>query len=216
MRHWMSLEAHDHWIFDLDGTLTVAVHDFDAIRAELGLPPGEPILESLAGLPDEHAAALRRRLDEIELELALAARAAQGAERLLTALRERGARLGILTRNSRESALATLEACGLAPFFAAQAIVDRDAAAPKPSPAGVRLLLASWRVRPERAVMVGDYLFDLQAGRGAGTATVYVDPSGEFAWSAHADLAVRSLDELRAHAAAGPAGARGPSRARTG
>ena len=35
------------WIFDLDGTLTVAAHDFDAIRAELGLPQGRPILEAL-------------------------------------------------------------------------------------------------------------------------------------------------------------------------
>ena len=52
------------FIFDLDGTLTVAVHDFDAIRAELGLPVGRPILEELATLPLAEAAELRERLDE--------------------------------------------------------------------------------------------------------------------------------------------------------
>ena len=36
------------WIFDLDGTLTLPAHDFDRIRAELGLRPVWPILEQLA------------------------------------------------------------------------------------------------------------------------------------------------------------------------
>ena len=36
-------------IFDLDGTLTEPVLDFDAMRAEIGLPEGVPILEQLDG-----------------------------------------------------------------------------------------------------------------------------------------------------------------------
>ena len=35
----MPLSARDCWIFDMDGTLTVSAHDFEAIRLELGLPP---------------------------------------------------------------------------------------------------------------------------------------------------------------------------------
>ena len=35
-------------IFDLDGTLADSLLDFDAIRAEIGLAPGLPILEQLA------------------------------------------------------------------------------------------------------------------------------------------------------------------------
>ena len=41
-----SLLKRKNWIFDLDGTLTVAVHDFDAIRKELGIPAGLPIVET--------------------------------------------------------------------------------------------------------------------------------------------------------------------------
>jgi hypothetical protein len=33
------LKHRGHWIFDLDGTLTVSAHDFDHIRRELGLAP---------------------------------------------------------------------------------------------------------------------------------------------------------------------------------
>jgi HAD superfamily hydrolase (TIGR01509 family) len=194
----LSLVRRAHWIFDMDGTLTVAVHDFDAMRAELGLAPREPILEQLARLPIERARTLFARLDELELALARRASAAEGAVELLSALAERGARLGIVTRNSFATALETLEAAGLARFFAAEQIVDRDAAAPKPDPGGILRLLRDWRARADDAVMVGDYRFDLLAGRAAGTATVYVDPSGAFPFAEHADVSVRSLAALAA------------------
>jgi len=182
----------------MDGTLTVAVHDFDAIRAELGLEPGKPILEQLASLPESRARQLFAQLDALELELARGARAAAGAERLLESLSGRGATLGILTRNSHANALETLRACGLARFFAAECVVGREAAAPKPDPQGIHRLLARWSAAPEAAVMVGDYRFDLLAGRAAGTATVYVDPEGAFPFREHADVSVDSLEALAA------------------
>ena len=59
------LTASKYWVFDMDGTLTVAVHDFNAIRDELGLPQGRPILEQLAEMPEERSGPLRERLDEV-------------------------------------------------------------------------------------------------------------------------------------------------------
>ena len=56
------LSTKRYWVFDMDGTLTVAVHDFDAIRDALGLPQGRPILEQLAELPADEAQRLRDRL----------------------------------------------------------------------------------------------------------------------------------------------------------
>ncbi len=192
----MDLARRAHWIFDMDGTLTVAMHDFDAIRAELGLPRGKPILEELARLPEHEAREVFARLDALELELALRARAAAGAVELLEALRSRSARLGILTRNSFANAVETLRACGLADYFDLACIVGREAAAPKPDPGGIRRLLDSWRAAPDQAVMVGDYRYDLLAGRAAGIATVYVDTSGAFPFAEHADVSVHSLAEL--------------------
>jgi phosphoglycolate phosphatase-like HAD superfamily hydrolase len=192
------------WIFDLDGTLTEAVHDFAAIRRELGLPEGRGILEALAELPPEVAAPLRVRLDAIELDLAGQARAAPSAGELLAELGARRVSLGILTRNSRENALTTLRAAGLAEFFAPDDVIGRDEAEPKPSPAGIRRLLSQWNGAPAGTVMVGDYLFDLLAGRRAGVHTVYVDVAAEFPFAEHADVRVQSLSELLALLSAPP------------
>lgn len=192
----VDLARRGFWIFDMDGTLTVAVHDFDAIRAELGLEPKKPILEQLALLPEARASELYARLDALELELARRARAAEGAERLLESLASRGAALGIVTRNSHRNALETLRACGLERFFAATCVLGREAAAPKPDPQGVLRLLAHWNAEPRQAVMVGDYRFDLLAGRAAGALTVYVDTEREFPFAEHADVSVDSLAAL--------------------
>ena len=67
---YQSLMQKPYWVFDMDGTLTIAQHDFDAIRAELGLPEGLPILESLEKLPSAEAKVLHSQLNEIELEIA--------------------------------------------------------------------------------------------------------------------------------------------------
>lgn len=192
----MSVLETRYWIFDLDGTLTVAAHDFDAIRKELGLPAGRPILEELERLGRERSGPLFTRLDEIEMELARSAQVAPGAERLLEALATRGARLGILTRNSLRNTRETLRAIGLERFFPEEALAGREAATPKPDPAGVHHLLALWGAEPRDALMIGDYRYDLEAGRAAGTATIYVDPTGTFPFRAHADHTVLGLEAL--------------------
>ena len=192
----MDLLSRRHWVFDMDGTLTVAAHDFDAIRAALGLPAGRPILETLSDLPASEAAALHARLEDIEEQIAVRSVAQPSALALLTALRDRGIRLGILTRNKRRLAAISLAAAGLSDFFAPGDVLGRDEADPKPSPAGILALLARWSTTGADAVMVGDYLFDLQAGRAAGTATVLFDVSGAFPWPDHADRCVDRLDAL--------------------
>ncbi|MBE9080042.1 HAD family hydrolase [Romeria aff. gracilis LEGE 07310] len=184
------------WIFDMDGTLTVGIHDFDAIRRELGLPANEPILEALAQLSAAEAVPLRRRLADIETELAHRSQAQPGIHPLLSKLRSQGKRLGVLTRNGKQMAHTTLAACGLNDFFAPENVLSRDCCAHKPSPDGILKLLDRWQAAPTEAVMVGDYKFDLMAGRNAGTATAYFDSTGEFPWREYADVWVRDLGAL--------------------
>jgi HAD superfamily hydrolase (TIGR01509 family) len=191
-------EQRDCWIFDMDGTLTVSIHDFDGIKRILGLPIDRPILEALNELPVERAAQLHQQLDALELDIAHRATAQVGARELLTKLRSRGDRIGILTRNSKPNAQATLAACGLAEFFPAESILSRHCCPPKPSPEGIWHLLSGWSASPDRSVMVGDYLFDLEAGRRAGSATIYLDPTGEFPWQDRADLPITTLAEITA------------------
>lgn len=192
-----------HWVFDMDGTLTVAAHDFDAIRRALGLRPRVPILEQLSLLTEAEAAPLRARLDEIEVEIAVRSQAQPGARELLEALRARGATVGILTRNSLNGAMKTLYACGLADFFDMDNVLGRESCAPKPSADGILRLVERWGVAPAQAVMVGDYLFDLVAAREAGVAAVYFDPTGRFEWAERADVSVASMEELEGMATGG-------------
>jgi len=164
-----------HWVFDMDGTLTVAAHDFAAIRAALNIPAEDDILHHLAALPADEAAAKHAWLLEHERELAIASQPAPGAVALVRTLAERGYRLGVLTRNARELAHITLAAIGIDDCFAPRDVLGRDEAAFKPNPEGLLKLAAAWEVPPAEMVMVGDYRFDLAAGRAAGTRTVLVN-----------------------------------------
>jgi len=169
------LPAIRHWVFDMDGTLTVAGHDFQRIKRDLAIPPDDDILTHLAALPAEEAAAKHAWLLAHERALAGAAQPAPGAVALIRALHAAGCRLGILTRNARELAEVTLQAIGVGDVFAREDIIGRDEAEPKPSPAGLRYFVERWQVDPAQVVMVGDYRFDLECGRAAGTRTVLVN-----------------------------------------
>ncbi len=192
----MNLLSRKHWIFDMDGTLTIAAHDFASFKAANGLPLDRPILEVLAEWPEPRASAARERLYTWEEGIARSARQAADALPLLEHLRDTGHVLGILTRNNRDLALLTLRAAGLSGFFPPDSILGRDCATPKPSPDGINTLLQRWNSPPCDAVMVGDYLFDLLAGRAAGTATVLIDRGQGAAWTAHADVHIHRLDAL--------------------
>ena len=185
-----------HWIFDMDGTLTLAVHDFPAIRNKLGINKDLDIIEAIEALPPEEAREKFRLLDEIEIGLTLRSQEQPGAEQLLTLLSEQNKMLGILTRNTVRNAKDTLVECNLKKFFPDQQILGRESAAPKPSPDGINILLNQWEVDPASAVMVGDYKYDLEAGRRAGTATIYVDINEENLWSNFADLHVYHLNQI--------------------
>lgn len=190
------LLAKRYWIFDMDGTLTIAKHDFPAMRAELGLNPDQTILESLAALPPEQAAPIRARLHEMELDIAKKSEPAQGAFELLSYLKAHRKPFGILTRNSALNTLVTLQAAGLAHFFTPAQLISRDDAPPKPDPAGILHLLKTWQGSPDQAVMVGDFYYDLQAGRAAQTTTLYVDHTGKFPYQAEADIWMQTLTDL--------------------
>jgi HAD superfamily hydrolase (TIGR01549 family) len=192
----MSLAEVRHWVFDMDGTLTVAVHDFAAIRVALEIAPQDDILTHLAGLPADIAAAKHAWLLEHERELALGSVAAEGAVELVRELAGRGYRLGILTRNAQELAHVTLQAIGLADCFAPEDVLGREDAPPKPDPGGLLKLAAAWEVDPREMVMVGDYRFDLDCGRAAGARTVLVNLP-ENPWPELADWHAEDCTVLR-------------------
>ena len=190
------LKHRRHWIFDLDGTLTVSAHDFEHMRRELGLAPQEPILEALQAMPEAEAAPLWESLNELEFYYAGKASIMRGASELLQKLHDAGHQLAILTRNTMPVVKHTLQACAIDHFFPLEHILDRDSCIPKPSPDGIVQLLKFWQADADDTVMVGDYLFDLEAGKGAGVATIHLDTRGDVDWSEFTDLRVTELGQI--------------------
>ncbi|MDH3693401.1 MAG: HAD family hydrolase [Gammaproteobacteria bacterium] len=197
----MSLHHCRHIIFDLDGTLTIPVHDFESIRQDLGLKPGEMILEAMEKMPPDEAATVSVRLEEIEQRLAENANPQPKVFELLEHITSAGINVGILTRNGQSIAHTTLEVCGLREFFYDAAIIGRESCSPKPDPAGVHHLIDLWNALAHETAIVGDSLFDLQSGRNAGITTVHFDSTGEFQWPEHTDVFVDTLHDLIEHIA---------------
>ena len=183
-------------IFDLDGTLAHSRLDFDAIRAEIGLQPGLPILEQLATAgPDERARAelIMRRHERAAIADATLT---DGCADLLGHLAARAIPMGILTRNIRE----VVETFARTFAFHFHAIYTREDGPHKPAPDGVLALCEKLNAQPAETLTVGDYKYDVEAGRRAGCRTVLLraepmSPQERLEWGAP-DLVVASLREL--------------------
>jgi HAD superfamily hydrolase (TIGR01509 family) len=181
-------------IFDLDGTLTEPLLDFEAIRREVGIASGLPILEAL----ESFDAAARARAEVIlrrhEMEAIRAATLADGCNELLAELASRGVPLAILTRNVREAVEDFVRRFDVR----VMAAFTREDGPPKPSPAGVLSLCRTFGLPPSAVWMVGDYKYDVIAGRDAGCRTALVlspVPVDLEDWG-RPDLAVPSLRAL--------------------
>jgi HAD superfamily hydrolase (TIGR01549 family) len=153
-------------IFDMDGTLTRPYLNFPAIRAAIGI--AEPLLENMLALPPgperDRAFAI---LDRFEEEAAEASELNEDTRDVLGFLSGRGVPTALVTRNSRRSTDCVLRKHALT----FQVVVTREDAPAKPRPEPLWLICGKLGVEPPHALMVGDFKFDIAAGRNAGTRT---------------------------------------------
>ena len=184
------------WIFDMDGTLTIAAHDFPEIKKKLNLPQELDIIQGIQNLPIEIAQKKLIELNEIELEIAKKSKLNPGVFQLLTKLKNENVHLGILTRNNRQNTIETLKAVQIDHFFKEDFILTREDCQPKPAPDGILIFLDKTNLTEDLVVMVGDYIFDLEAGQKAGVQTLYFDPSSEFLFRNHADFLISDFTNL--------------------
>jgi phosphoglycolate phosphatase len=179
-------------IFDLDGTLVDSGLDFNLMRREMDLPPGQPILEAISHLPDAASARCWQILERHEREGAERATPMPHADQILALLAKLGLRRAVLTRNSRAAALMCLSRLDtpLDPLLA------REDAPPKPDPLGIWKICESWGLPPNEVAMVGDYRFDLEAAGRAGSRAVlytYGQTSEDWADFPEADYLLHSF-----------------------
>ena len=177
-------------IFDLDNTLVDSNLDFARIKAEIGTD--EPILEYRARVDESEQKRMDSILDKHESRAAATCELCTGARELLDFLAARGIRTALLTRNSRKSVDTVCRRHGLRFDF----IVSREDSPPKPSPEPVFLICDRFDVRPEETIMVGDYLYDIQAGQAAGAKTILLHGPHRHLFEVEADYEVASLHEV--------------------
>jgi phosphoglycolate phosphatase len=204
---------YDLLLFDLDGTLVDSLPDIaGALNRALVAAGLQPLsLDVVRGLVGEGVQRLAEKalavqpapaaVDAVALAREVVAyyrahpcvdtRVFPGVEAALPELRQRGARLAVLTNKMGEVARALLAELRLAEHF--DAIVgDGDGHARKPAPDAALALMRRFGVAPAHTLMVGDGLPDLALARAAGCPTAAVT----WGYTARANLVAETPDYL--------------------
>lgn len=190
---WRGLvNKYDLLIFDWDGTLADSigriVESISIAAANCDLPPlDEDVIKGIIGLglPEAIAALYPHITDVRTAEAFRRAYAAHyllldaepsalypGVALALQQLRDQGHMLAVATGKGRRGLDRVLTAQGWGDFFDVTRCADETAS--KPDPLMIHEILKHCGVSPERAVMVGDSVFDLEMARRAGVDSVAV------------------------------------------
>ena len=187
-------------LFDFDGTLTLpGALDFPAIKKELNCPPDIPILEWLETVPAERKPPLMKILESAEEKAAEESLPNVGAEECLLTLRDKGVLLGIITRNSLPSVRVALERFETVRLLDFSTVITRDDSLPKPHPDGVHKACERMGLAASELMVVGDFRFDVMAGKAAGACTVLLTNGRRSVMAAgdpEPDFTVARLEEI--------------------
>lgn len=180
-------------IFDMDGTLTVPLLDFNRIQRELGIVEGD-IAEVIESWPEPRRTQGWRLIEKYEHEASENNRLQPDALEVLASFAARRIRLGIITRNTMVSVDKLLKTKLTVAF---DIILTREFPHMKPSPEPVRHILERWNLMPEECLMVGDYIHDIQAANAAGAFSCYYKNTHGGDYDREADFTVKSFKELQ-------------------
>jgi len=180
-------------IFDFDGTLAVLNIDFsymrervfdltkhfgvggESIKERYLLEIIDEVYQSLKGKDPSRAAEFYQKahqiLYEVELKAAEESKLLTGVEATLKSLRKMGMKVGIITRNCEDAVRKVFpqidDYCDV--------FISRDSVKKvKPHPDHLTSAMKALGVQGEEAVMIGDHIIDVQAGKRVGMRTIGV------------------------------------------
>ena len=180
-------------VFDFDGTLAVLNIDFSLMRDRIfGLMKrygiGEKLIQEkyLLEIIDEVYKILWEKnppgaeafyqeshqiLHEIEMKAAEEGRLIPGTEATLKSLRDKGIKIGIITRNCEDAVRKVFP--GIDDFC--DVFVSRNSVKKvKPHPDHLTYVMESLKISGKESMMVGDHIIDVQAGKRVGMETIGV------------------------------------------
>jgi len=180
-------------IFDFDGTLAVLNIDFSLMRERVfdlmrryGI--GEETIQEkyLLEVIDEVYQILweknpsgaeifyqksHRILHDLEMRAAQEGKLIPGVKATLRSLREKGVKIGIITRNCEDAVQKVFpDIENFCDVFVSRNSVKKV----KPHPDHLTHVMKSLKISGEEAVMVGDHIIDVQAGKRVGMMTIGV------------------------------------------
>ena len=162
-------------IFDMDGTLIDSKLDFDQMRRDMQLANDAPILETIemfTGARRKQCDEVLRRHEQLGVEIASVF---PGVPELLMHADSLGLKMVIVTRNLKEFALQMLKVLPVS----FEPVIGREEGPIKPDPWALLHICEFWQIEPHEALMVGDYRFDLEAGKNAGCPTLWFSQKRE-------------------------------------
>jgi len=182
--------------FDMDGTLTRPVIDFDQIRKAIGVSDRSwPVFEQIQDMDVPEKNRALKILEQMEMAAADKSEPNPGLDPLVEFLEQNSIKKGIYTRNMKKALDLTLTKIGL--FGKFNPIVTRDHNLRlKPDPEMILFILKEWRFTPGQVLVVGDFEFDIMAGKAANCRTVYLNHFPGKPGPMGADFVIDRLDKL--------------------
>ena len=213
--------VHPHGIkavlFDLDGTL---LDSYDLIADSWRHTVGSLVSRSVSDDEVKHTLgemlidSMRRLIPEVDPEEAVdfyreyqrevfldRIRLFEGTEELLNTLGKAGIKKALVTSRMKSSTFRALEKFGITGLFDA-ILTASDTDKFKPDPEPIFMILDMVGCKPEEAILIGDTIHDIEAGKAAGVFTVLANwslalPPGEARRNAPApDATINKLRDV--------------------
>lgn len=187
-------------LFDFDGTLTnPGALDFSEIRREICCPENKSILEFIDTLQNRDQ---RNHMVEILTRFEM-----EGAERsvpnldveiVFRFLQACNLPVGLISRNGLRPIQRALENFHTLRIDDFHLVITRDDdLKPKPSGDGVRFAAEKFAVQPTEILVVGDYVYDIEAGKQAGAVTALLrHPDVNISFCAESDFVISRLLDI--------------------
>jgi HAD superfamily hydrolase (TIGR01549 family) len=160
-------------LFDMDGTITRPHIDFKALRAEIGVPEGTPIMAHVDALGPGARERANAAIEAVELDAAKESTLNPGAAELLEGLRGIPVKLGLITNSNRRAMLVVVGKFDLK----FDLLLSREDAPLKPAPDLLFLALEKLGLTPETTVFVGDGHYDRAASAAAKVRYIHLEHS---------------------------------------
>ena len=178
--------------FDLDGTITKTQIQFAPYKKRIGCKRGD-VLTYIKKQDLDRQQALYDILDEYEYEIEKDCTLNDGFLDIMDFLNERDIKTGIITRASRHHAIQVIQKLGI-PITE---VIGREETEPKPSGKPLIHLSALLKIPLHKMICVGDFLWDVLAGKNAHVTTVLLATEASQKYSHLSDYVIYHLSALK-------------------